>query len=200
MQAAADLASLLTEPHIYTHSTRRKVGLVFVLFAVIISLVMAVVNLVSRQSVALMLACAIKVLYFAAMGFILSRSTGRNVLITGLEGIIFTYGSYTVFSPWENITRTASPPYWGGYDALQLREAPADMSLVDGIRERRATMQITRSTSIMMGPKSNSRYNIYHYIPLLFSRSARRKSQLDRDLARYIPTVLQALPQHTLHR
>lgn len=200
MQTTADLASLLTEPHIYTHSARRKLVLIFVLVAIIISLAMAVVNLISRQSIVLILACALEILYFAAIGFILSRSIGRNVLITGLEGIIFTRGGYAIFSPWENITRIANPPYWRGYKALQLREAPADIPLGEGIREHRAAMQITRDAKIMMGPKSNSPYDIYHYIPLLFSRSSRYKEQLNSDLERYIPNNLQASLQHTLHR
>ena len=200
MQTAADLASLLTEAHVYRHSARRKLLLLFLLGGIIIFLAMAVVNLIARQSIALFLACALETLYFAAMGFMLSRSIGRNVLITGREGIIFTRGGYAVFSPWENITRIANPPYWRGYDALQLRETPADIPLEDGIREPRAAMQITRDASILMGPKSNSSYDIYHYIPMLFSRNSRGKGQLNSDLERFIPTILQVPPQHTLHR
>ena len=199
MQGPADLTSLLTEPHVYTHSARRKLALVFVLVAIIIFLAMMVVNLVSRQSIGLLLTCAVEMLYFAAMGFILSRSIRRNFLITGQEGIIFTRGGYMAFSPWENITRIANPPYWRGYDALQLREAPADMPPVDGIREHRAAKQITKSAMLTMGPKSTSPYDIYHYIPLLFSRSSWRKGQLKSDLERYAPTILQASPQHTLY-
>ncbi len=52
----------------------------------------------------------------------------------------------------------------------------------------------------MMGPKSNSPYDIYHYIPLLLSKSSRYKDQLDSDLEHYIPNILQASPQRTLHR
>jgi hypothetical protein len=200
MQAAAELASLLTEPHVYTHSTRRKLVLIFVLVAIIIFLAMAVVNLISRQNIVLILAGIVEVLFFAAMGFILSQSIRGNVLITGLEGIIFTYGGYTVFSPWENITRITRPPYWRRYEALQLRETPADIPLEDGIREHQAAMQITRSAMITMGPKSKSPYDIYHYIPLLFTRNSRYKDQLNSDLERYLPTILQAPSQRTLHR
>lgn len=199
MQAPADLANLLTEPHVYRHSMRRKLGLIFVLVGIMLFLMMAVINLILKQSTGLFLSYAVETLYFVAWGFILSRSIRRNFLITGLEGIIFTRGGYMVFSPWENITRITNSPFWRGYDALQLREAPANMPLVDGIREHRAAMQITRSATLTMGPVGKSTYDIYHYIPLLFSRSAWRKSQLNSDFERYVPTILQASPLPTPH-
>jgi len=199
MQAPVELTSLLTEPHFYRHSVRRKLVLIFVLVGIMLFLMMAVTNLILKQSAGLFLSYTVETLYFVAWGFILSRSIRRDFLITGLEGIIFTRGGYTVFSPWDNITRIANPPYWRGYNALQLREAPADMPLVDGIREHRAAMQITRSATLTMGPIGKSPYDIYHYIPLLFSRSSWHKSQLKSDFERYVPTILQASPQHTLH-
>ena len=91
MQAPEELTTLLTEPHVYTHSARRKAARVLVLVGIIPFLMTTVAMLVSRQNIFLFLASFVEVLYFVALGYIVSRSIRRNFLITGQEGIIFRH-------------------------------------------------------------------------------------------------------------
>ena len=113
MQMAADLATLLTEPHMYRHSARSKLWLGLLLVAIAAFLTTAGVNLAGKQNIVLFLLYGAEALYLMLCGLILLKTTRRRFLITSLEGIIFTRGGYTVFSPWENITRIASPPTGG---------------------------------------------------------------------------------------
>ncbi len=191
MEFSQNLSNLLTRPHVYTGGSVQKIVFGYVLFLAVALAALAIVALVVKRDIGLFLACVGVALFLAVLGFILRRTAKQHFLITGQEGIIFTYTGHTVFSPWENISRITNPPYWRRYDALQLREAPQIMPIANSIREHRPAMQSTRGAAAMLGRKGESPYDIYHYIPLLFMGHSWRTSGLKDDLERYAPQVFQ---------
>ncbi|MDQ2713892.1 MAG: hypothetical protein M3Z08_03190 [Chloroflexota bacterium] len=82
-----------------------------------------------------LIACLI-LLGIAIFTFVMARLYGIARLTSSPDGLIYYSLYYTLYTPWDNISRIVNLPRTGGTgDALQLRDAATRMPIVQGIRE-----------------------------------------------------------------
>lgn len=145
-----------------------------------IYLVMAMFN--QRKPEVVLIDLAI-LFFFCVLWGIVRWLLRKQALIVGKEGIIYTSGIYTVYTPWENISKLANSPY-GAQPALQLRESPKPIALEQGIQEQRAAIENTFRPNRPI--KITSRYEQYNYLPL---PPHWRKSAPWQDIKRHVPEL-----------
>jgi hypothetical protein len=177
MYTIRNLATLMSEPHIYTKSRMRNVALGILLLFAIAFIVFAVF---SKRSDA-WLTCLLILLVLGGLGVGLTLSLRNIGLITGREGIIYLGQGYAMYTPWENIDSITSFPRVGKMLRLQTISEQADFA--QAIREQRATITIHGQT--LLPKKSYSPYDGYHTIPIQnFSTPQDSSSMLAQDIKR----------------
>ena len=185
MQASRDYSHLLTDTHTYT-ATRNKYMLATIILIVVAFFIIAMILATKKGALPIGIGLIVFLLILLAITW---KFLSKVREFTGHEGIVYTGWGYIVYSPWENVIKVMTMPRSGWQ--LQLRDAPEEMPIEQGIREHKPAMEIGSKTGKMMlwPRKSYSPYDYYHMIPLLDSNFFWQRSKVGQDILRYAPQV-----------
>jgi hypothetical protein len=179
----------LSEAHTYSVGLEKRIPwLVFfwggLLLHQIVSLVTAIHNQDMRQ---LWINIAI-ILLFLLCGSLTWRVNVKQKLLVGREGIIYTAGAYTLYTPWDNIHKVVVSPH-DGAPALQLQRLAESLPLGQGISEQRVAIEYRSQRKLPQ--LITSRYDLHNYIPL-----TAKKDDLWQDIQQHVPALEMAIPGH----
>lgn len=178
----------LSEAHSYIIGAKRQLTFmtVFIWGALIIYQMVSLVRAIYAHDMFRVWGAVVLIFMFClAISSTLYAATKQR-LVVGREGMIYTSGAYTLYTPWQNIQKVVRSPHTGE-PALHLQHPAEEMPIEQGIREERAAIKVRFHTKRPV--KIESRYDLYNYIPLPVV-----KNDLWQDIQQHLPEMDMTVP------
>jgi hypothetical protein len=179
----------LSEAHTYSVGLEKRIPwLVFFWGGLLLHQIVSLVTVIHNQDMRQLWINIAIILLFLLCGSLTWRVNVKQKLLVGREGIIYTAGAYTLYTPWDNIHKVVISPH-DGAPALQLQHLAESLPLGQGISEQRVAIEY-RSQRKLPQPIT-SRYDLHNYIPL-----TTKKDDLWQDIQQHVPALEMAIPGH----